>query len=84
MIYYSALSRILFAEDNVERDFENFVKPWDITLAELNALNSLDAFRQPAVKVCNYLQLIVGKLKLIKLFFLIIKFRRPYRVSSAI
>ncbi|GBC18414.2 uncharacterized protein OCT59_006460 [Rhizophagus irregularis] len=50
MIYYSALSRILFAEDNVERDFENFVKPWDITLTELGALNSLDAFRQPAVK----------------------------------
>ena len=58
MIYYSALSRILFAEDNVERDFENFVKPWDITLTELSALNSLDAFRQPAVKVRNYLQLI--------------------------
>ena len=55
MIYYSALSRILFAEDSVERDFENFVKPWDITLTELGALNSLDAFRQLAVKVCNYL-----------------------------
>jgi exportin-7 len=55
MTYYSALSRILFAEDNVERDFENFVKPWDITLTELSALNSLDAFRQPAVKVCDYL-----------------------------
>ena len=39
MIYYSALSRILFAEDNVERDFEDFVKPWDITLTELGALN---------------------------------------------
>ncbi|CAI2183999.1 8336_t:CDS:10 [Funneliformis geosporum] len=50
MVYYSALSRILFAEDNVERDFEDFVKPWDITLTELGAFNSLNAFRQPTVK----------------------------------
>ncbi|RHZ90241.1 hypothetical protein Glove_2g14 [Diversispora epigaea] len=51
MTYYSALSRILFSEDNnVERDFEEFIKPWDMTLTELNSLNSLQAFRQPAVK----------------------------------
>ncbi|CAG8693128.1 4908_t:CDS:10, partial [Dentiscutata heterogama] len=50
MIYYSALSRILFADDNVERDFEEFVRPWDITMAQLGALNSFEAFRQPAVK----------------------------------
>ncbi|CAG8789106.1 3720_t:CDS:2, partial [Acaulospora morrowiae] len=48
--YYSALSRILFAEDNVDRDFEEFIKPWDATLVELGTLNSLQAFRQPAVK----------------------------------
>nr|CAG8525535.1 5131_t:CDS:10 [Entrophospora candida] len=42
MVYYSALSRILFAaEDNIERDFEEFVKPWDDTLKELRSLNSL-------------------------------------------
>ncbi|CAG8480838.1 7675_t:CDS:10 [Diversispora eburnea] len=50
MIYYSALSRILLSDDNVERDFEEFIKPWDMTLTELNSLNSLQAFRQPAVK----------------------------------
>ncbi|CAG8489054.1 27229_t:CDS:10 [Gigaspora margarita] len=51
IIYYSALSRVLFADDNVERDFEEFVRPWDITMAQLGALNSFEAFRQPAVKV---------------------------------
>ncbi|CAG8777695.1 34263_t:CDS:2, partial [Racocetra persica] len=48
--YYSALSRILFADDNVERDFEEFVRPWDLTMAQLGALNSFQAFRQPAVE----------------------------------
>ncbi|CAG8462154.1 14273_t:CDS:10 [Cetraspora pellucida] len=50
VIYYSALSRILFADDNVERDFEEFVRPWDLTMAQLGSLNSFQAFRQPAVE----------------------------------
>ncbi|CAG8589276.1 15848_t:CDS:2, partial [Acaulospora colombiana] len=41
---------ILFVDDNVDRDFDEFVKPWDITMTELGTLNSLQAFRQPAVK----------------------------------
>ncbi|CAG8605282.1 4488_t:CDS:10 [Ambispora leptoticha] len=50
MIYYSALSRIIFSEDNPEKDFEEFVKPWDMTFQELASLNSLEAYRQQAVK----------------------------------
>lgn len=32
MNYYTMLSRVLFAEDNVEADFWSFVKPWENTL----------------------------------------------------
>ncbi|CAG8441662.1 1197_t:CDS:10 [Scutellospora calospora] len=57
VVYYSALSRILFADDNVERDFEEFVRPWDATMAQLGTLNSFQAFRQPAVKIlCRALE----------------------------
>ncbi|CAJ0768992.1 1055_t:CDS:10 [Entrophospora sp. SA101] len=53
MVYYSALSRILFAaEDNIERDFEEFVKPWDDTLKELRILyNALEACSNDTLSV---------------------------------
>ncbi|RIB12729.1 armadillo-type protein [Gigaspora rosea] len=44
IIYYSALSRVLFADDSVERDFEEFVKPWDITMAQLGIFRDLRGF----------------------------------------
>ncbi|KAF9199304.1 Exportin 7 [Haplosporangium sp. Z 27] len=34
-IYYTMLSRILFAEDNVDADFWRFVKPWEVTLNQI-------------------------------------------------
>jgi exportin-7 len=59
MIYYSALCRILTADDNPERDIERFLEPWHGPLRELASLRSLEAFRQPAVRVrygkyCHY------------------------------
>ncbi|KAG0364963.1 Exportin 7 [Gamsiella multidivaricata] len=35
MDYYTMLSRVLFAEDNVEADFWRFVKPWELTLDQV-------------------------------------------------
>ncbi|KAF9986603.1 Exportin 7 [Mortierella antarctica] len=35
MVYYTMLSRILFAEDNVEADFWRFVKPWEVALDQV-------------------------------------------------
>ncbi|KAG0204876.1 Exportin 7 [Mortierella sp. GBA30] len=35
MVYYTMLSRILFAEDNVEADFWRFVKPWEVILDQV-------------------------------------------------
>jgi hypothetical protein len=51
MKYYAALSKILFADENPELDFDEFVKPWDETLRELVILNTLREFRQTIVKV---------------------------------
>lgn len=31
-IYYTMLSRVLFAEDNVDAEFWRFIKPWEATL----------------------------------------------------
>ncbi|KAF9187737.1 hypothetical protein BGZ51_001122 [Haplosporangium sp. Z 767] len=35
MQYYTMLSRVLFAEDNVEADFWRFVRPWELTLDQV-------------------------------------------------
>ncbi|KAF9579918.1 Exportin 7 [Lunasporangiospora selenospora] len=35
MNYYTMLSRVLFAEDNVDADFWRFVKPWEIALDQV-------------------------------------------------
>lgn len=34
-MYYTTLSRILFAEDNMDADFWRFVKPWETTLDQV-------------------------------------------------
>ena len=31
-VYYTMLSRILFADDNVDADFWRFIKPWEVIL----------------------------------------------------
>ncbi|KAL1919827.1 uncharacterized protein VTP21DRAFT_1758 [Calcarisporiella thermophila] len=48
--YYNALGRLLFAEENPEADFDDFMKPFDEVFDELSTLDSLEAFRQPAVR----------------------------------
>ncbi|KAF9089866.1 Ran-binding protein 17 [Mortierella sp. AD031] len=35
MNYYTMLSRVLFAEDNVDADFWRFVRPWELTLDQV-------------------------------------------------
>ncbi|KAG0375493.1 Ran-binding protein 17 [Mortierella sp. AD032] len=35
MSYYTMLSRVLFAEDNVDADFWRFVRPWELTLDQV-------------------------------------------------
>ncbi|KAF9101706.1 Exportin 7 [Mortierella sp. AM989] len=34
-MYYTTLSRILFAEDNIDAEFWRFVKPWEVTLNQI-------------------------------------------------
>ncbi|RUP42678.1 Xpo7 protein [Jimgerdemannia flammicorona] len=46
MTYYSALAKVLFAEDSVEREFYEFMKPFEATFVELATLRSIEAFRQ--------------------------------------
>ncbi|RUS35341.1 hypothetical protein BC938DRAFT_471836 [Jimgerdemannia flammicorona] len=50
MTYYSALAKVLFAEDSVEREFYEFMKPFEATFVELATLRSIEAFRQDPVK----------------------------------
>ncbi|OZJ04255.1 hypothetical protein BZG36_02466 [Bifiguratus adelaidae] len=49
MIYYNALSRILFCEDAVEKEFEEFVKPFDDIFARLATLDNVASYRQEEV-----------------------------------
>ncbi|GAB5593863.1 hypothetical protein Unana1_08763 [Umbelopsis nana] len=49
-LYYSALSKILFAEDCSIKTFLDFMKPFDIQLQNLLSLNSIEDFRQESVK----------------------------------
>ena len=46
--------KLLFADDNVdERTFYEFMKPFDIRISNLGALDSVEAFRQDTVRVCT-------------------------------
>ncbi|RUS20332.1 Exportin-7-B [Endogone sp. FLAS-F59071] len=50
MVYYSSLSKVLFAEDSGEREFYEFMKPFEVTFDKLATLPSIEAFRQEPVK----------------------------------
>lgn len=50
-LYYNALSKILFVEDCSIKTFLDFMKPFEIQLQSLLALNSVEDFRQDSVKV---------------------------------
>lgn len=51
MLYYQVLCKILFAEDSSEREFYDFMKPFEMRLEPLQALDSVEAFRQDPVRV---------------------------------
>lgn len=51
MLYYLILSKILFAEEVNEMEFDAFMKPFEQKLEELVQLDTIEAFRQLPVKV---------------------------------
>ncbi|ORX44194.1 hypothetical protein BCR36DRAFT_130483 [Piromyces finnis] len=51
MSYYSSLSRLLFADDTYENEFDEFFKNHDMKLKELEKLNSIESFRQDNVRL---------------------------------
>lgn len=51
MLYYQVLCKILFAEDNCEREFEEFMKPFELRFEPFESLDSVEAFRQEPVRV---------------------------------
>ncbi|KAI9311221.1 hypothetical protein BX666DRAFT_2032239 [Dichotomocladium elegans] len=51
MAYYQVLCKILFADDQCERDFYMFMRPFESRLASIETLDSVEAFRQPAVRL---------------------------------
>jgi exportin-7 len=50
MLYYQVLCKILFAEDNNEREFYEFMKPFEARLDRLSSLSTIDEFQQPEVQ----------------------------------
>ncbi|ORX83183.1 exportin-7 [Anaeromyces robustus] len=48
--YYSSLSRLLFADDTYETEFNEFFKNHDMKLKELEKLNSIESYRQENVR----------------------------------
>lgn len=53
MLYYQVLCKVLFADDHCESDFYAFMRPFEERLEPLEALDSVDAFRQPAVRASS-------------------------------
>lgn len=53
VLYYQILSKLLFAEDNCEREFIEFMNPFDLRLNQLASINTLEEFQQPKVQVNN-------------------------------
>lgn len=51
MLYYQTLNKVLFADDIGEDELLDFMKPFDMRLAPLEELSSIDAFRQEPVRV---------------------------------
>ncbi|CAO3610792.1 unnamed protein product [Mucor hiemalis] len=50
MLYYQVLCKVLFAEDNCEGEFHEFMKPFEARLDELLLLNTIEEYRQPQVQ----------------------------------
>ncbi|KAI8143944.1 hypothetical protein BJV82DRAFT_683294 [Fennellomyces sp. T-0311] len=50
MLYYQVLCKVLFSEDNNEREFHAFMKPFELRLQPIETLDSVEAFRQDAVR----------------------------------
>ncbi|RCH86734.1 Exportin 7, partial [Rhizopus azygosporus] len=50
MLYYQILCKILFAEDNNEAEFYEFMKPFEDRLNELSLLSTREEFQQPQVQ----------------------------------
>ncbi|KAL7312113.1 hypothetical protein PS15m_007914 [Mucor circinelloides] len=50
MLYYQILCKILFADDNCEREFFEFMKPFEARLDSLSMLNTIEEFQQPDVQ----------------------------------
>lgn len=51
MLYYQILCKILFADDNCEREFLEFMKPFEVRLESLSLLNTIEEFQQAHVQV---------------------------------
>lgn len=51
MLYYQVLCKILFAEDNCEAEFYEFMKPFEARLDELSLLSTREEFQQAEVQV---------------------------------
>lgn len=56
MLYYQVLCKILFAEDNNEREFYEFMKPFEVRLDSLSLLDTIEEYRQPEVQVKSPLE----------------------------
>ncbi|KAI9485249.1 MAG: armadillo-type protein [Benjaminiella poitrasii] len=50
MLYYQILCKILFAEDNNESEFYEFMKPFEAKLESLALLNTIEEFQQVEVQ----------------------------------
>lgn len=58
MLYYQILCKILFADDNCEREFFEFMKPFEARLDSLSMLNTIEEFQQPDVQVKSALYML--------------------------
>ncbi|KAI7855239.1 armadillo-type protein [Circinella umbellata] len=50
MLYYQVLCKVLFSEDNNEREFHAFMKPFESRLQQIEMLDSVEQFRQEPVR----------------------------------
>lgn len=54
--YYATFSRLLFAEESTttEEDFDMFMQPFDATIKNLLAINTVEVFRSDSAKVSYF------------------------------
>ncbi|KAI8088148.1 armadillo-type protein [Thamnidium elegans] len=50
MYYYQVLCKILYADDGCEREFYEFMKPFEAKLDSLSLLSTIEEFQQPQVQ----------------------------------